>query len=190
MEKERMIMAKDGTNRGGARPGAGRKKKALHDRLIEGNPGRRPIQVLEFEEVPDVEGVDMPKPNEMLSALQRDGKPLQAEEIYRTTWKWLVERKCEKLVSPQVLERYAMCAARWIQCEESLTTYGLLGKHPTTGQPVTSPFVSMSANYMNRTNRLWNEIFQIVKENCAAEYAGDSPQEDVMERLLRARMGK
>ena len=64
--------------------------------------------------------------------------------------------------SPQVLERYAMCAARWIQCEESLTTYGLLGKHPTTGQPVMSPFVNMSSTYMNQTNRLWNEIFQII----------------------------
>ena len=29
-------MAKDGTNRGGARPGAGRKKKALADKIMEG----------------------------------------------------------------------------------------------------------------------------------------------------------
>ena len=184
-----MEMAKDGSNRGGARPGAGRKKKPLHDKIVEGNPGKRALTVLDFSGIPDVEGVEMPKPREMLSALQRDGKPLQAEEIYKLTWLWLAERKCEKLVSPQLLERYAMCAARWIQCEEALTTYGLLGKHPTTGQPIISPFVSMSSTYMNQTNRLWNEIFQIVKENCSGEYAGDTPQEDVMERLLRARVG-
>lgn len=182
-------MAKDGTNRGGARPGAGRKKKPLQEKLATGNPGKRELRVLEFSDVPDVQGVEMPRPHEMLSASQRDGKPLQAEEIYRMTWQWLEERNCAKLVSPQVLERYAMCAARWIQCEESLTTYGLLGKHPTTGQPVMSPFVNMSSTYMNQTNRLWNEIFQIVKENCSTQYDGDSPQEDVMERLLRARMG-
>ena len=182
-------MAKDGTNRGGARPGAGRKKKALHDKIIEGNLGKRELTVMRFSDIPDMEGVEMPRPHEMLSARQRDGKPLQAEEIYRITWSWLADRKCEKLVSQQVLERYAMCAARWIQCEEALTAYGLLGKHPTTGQPIISPFVTISAGYMNQTNRLWNEIFQIVKENCSGEYNGDTPQEDVMERLLRARIG-
>ena len=83
-----------------------------------------------------------------------------------------------------------MCAARWIQCEEALTTYGLLGKHPTTGQPMASPFVTIGQGYMNQTNRLWGEIFQIVKENCATEYGGDTPQEDVMERLLFAKSGR
>ena len=29
-------MAKDGTNRGGARPGAGRKKKSLDEKIMEG----------------------------------------------------------------------------------------------------------------------------------------------------------
>jgi hypothetical protein len=32
-------MAKDGTNRGGARAGAGRKKKALADKISEGKTG-------------------------------------------------------------------------------------------------------------------------------------------------------
>ena len=146
--------------------------------------------MLKFEGIPDTVGVDMPKPHEMLSALQRDGKPLQAGEIYSATYEWLSERNCEKLVSPQVLERYSMCAARWIQCEEALTTYGLLGKHPTTGQPIVSPFVGMSNTYMNQTNRLWSEIFQIVKENCSGDYEGKTPQEDVMERLLFARTGR
>ena len=33
------IMARDGTNRGGARPGAGRPKKALSEKIASGNPG-------------------------------------------------------------------------------------------------------------------------------------------------------
>ena len=85
-------MAKDGTNRGGARPGAGRKKKPLQEKLATGNPGKRELRVLEFSDVPDVQGVEMPRPHEMLSASQRDGKPLQAEEIYRMTWQWLEEK--------------------------------------------------------------------------------------------------
>ena len=46
-----------------------------------------------------------------------------------------------------------------------------------------------TAYFMNQANRLWDEIFQIVKENCSTEYGGANPQDDVMERLLRARKG-
>jgi hypothetical protein len=40
-----------------------------------------------------------------------------------------------------------------------------------------------------KTNRLWMEIFQIVKENCTGEYSGENPQDDVMKRLLLAIRG-
>ena len=183
-------MAKDGTNRGGARIGAGAKKKPIAEKIAEGNPGGRKLTVIEFKDAADLKGLEMPEPNKMLEAIQKDGKTLVASEIYKTTWKWLNERGCAALVSPQLLERYAMSVARWIQCEEAVTEYGFLAKHPTTGNAIQSPYVAMGQNYMNQTNRLWMEIFQIVKENCTGEYAGANPQDDVMERLLKARKGK
>ena len=67
--------------------------------------------------------------------------------------------------------------------------YGFLSKHPTTGKPIPSPFINIGINYMNQAVRLWNEIFQIVKENCSTEYGESTPQDDLMERLLRARKG-
>ena len=72
-------MAKDGTNRGGARAGAGRKKKALSEKIAEGNPGHRPLTMIDSS---TMEGVDMPPPSDYLSAMQRDGKPLGADLIY------------------------------------------------------------------------------------------------------------
>ena len=101
--------------RGGARPGAGRKKSAVKEKANNGNPGGRRLEVLD---IPDVEGVEMPKPHDFLSAEQRDGSELQASEIYEETWQWLKKIGCASKVSPQLLERYAMCSARWIQCEE------------------------------------------------------------------------
>ncbi|MCC8075305.1 MAG: P27 family phage terminase small subunit [Clostridiales bacterium] len=172
---------------GGARPGAGRKKKALSEKLETGNPGGRTLKVLD---VPDLEGVEMPEPHDFLSATQRDGGKLQAAEIYEETWNWLKSIGCTSVVSPQMLERYAMCAARWIQCEEMTSQLGFLSKHPTTGKPIPSPFVNIGINYMNQATRLWNEIYQIVKENCSTEYSGAAPQADLMERLLRARKGQ
>ena len=154
--------------RGGARPGAGRKKSAVKDKAENGNPGGRKLEVLD---IPEVEGVAMPKPHDFLSAEQRDGSVLQAQEIYTETWEWL------------------MCSARWVQCEEMTNRMGFLSKHPTTGKPIPSPFINIGINYMNQAVRLWNEIFQIVKENCSTEYGESTPQDDLMERLLRARKG-
>lgn len=174
---------------GGARPGAGQKKKPLSDKLLTGNPGKRTLSVVEFPNAANLEGEEMPPPSALLSAVQKDGKALKAAEIYEATWLWLKERGCASIVSPQLLERYAMSAARWLQCEEAVTDYGFLAKHPTTGNAIQSPYVAMGQNYMSQTNRLWYEIFQIVKENCAGDYSGANPQDDVMERLLTARKG-
>ena len=171
-------------NRGPAPGMSGRPKKPLADKIAEGNPGKRKLTVMEFDDAGGLEGVDMPKPSDMLSAVQRDGSVLQAREIYETTWKWLDGRGCSALISPQLLERYSMAAARWIHCEGIISSTGYLAKHPTTGMAIASPYVSMSQNYMSQTNRLWGEIFGIVRENCATGYSGVNPQDDVMERLL------
>lgn len=179
--------------RGGARPGAGRKKKSLADKVAAGNPGGRPLVVLDIPDMPepvDLEGADMPEPREFLTSQQRDGYELQAEEIYQETWKWLKRIGMHTKISKQLLERYAMCSARWIQCEELTSKMGMLSKHPTSGKPITSPFINIGINYMNQANRLWAEIFQIVKENCITGYEGDTPSDDLMERLLRARERK
>lgn len=172
--------------RGGARPGAGRKKSAVKEKADNGNPGGRALEILD---IPEIEGVDMPKPHDFLSAEQRDGSELQAADIYKETWEWLKKVGCSQKVSSQLLERYAMASARWIQCEEMTSKLGFLSKHPTTQKPIPSPFINIGINYMNQAVRLWNEIFQIVKENCSTEYSDLVPQDDVMERLLRARKG-
>ena len=48
--KDETIMAKDGTSRGGARPGAGRKPKAITEKVAAGNPGGRKLTVVDFGE--------------------------------------------------------------------------------------------------------------------------------------------
>ena len=132
-------MAKDGTNRGGARAGAGAKRKPLADKIAEGNPGRRKLTVIDFQDTADLEGQPMPKPSAMLSATQKDGKTLVAAEVFEKTWTWLAERGCAALVSPQLLERYAMSVARWIQCEEAITEYASSPSTPPRGTPFKAP---------------------------------------------------
>ena len=178
-----------GSGRGGARPGAGRPRKPLAEKIQNGNPGRRPLEVVSFPVVA-LSGADMPPPQEYLTAKQKDGGATIAVEVYEKTWRWLKERGCAHLIPPQVLENYAQTVGRWVQCEEAISTYGFLSKHPTTGVPIPSPFVTMSQSFMKQANNLWYQIYQIMRENCSAPFEGKSPQDDVMERLLSARHGK
>ena len=189
-------MARDGTNRGGRRVRAGDKPAPAAEKIQKGqqvqilkndSPTLSPTE-LEAVDLPEgavMNGADMPKPSDYLSARQKNGVPLGADEIYKETWLWLKERNCEKLVNPRLIEAYAQAFARYIQCEEATSTYGLLGKHPTTGGVITSPFVQMSQQYQKSANLIWYEIYDIVKQNCT-EVFEDNPN-DTMELLLRAR---
>lgn len=178
-------MAKDGTRRGGARMGSGRKSKSLVEKVNLGLDAR----TMEFPEPVKFEGVDVPPIKEYLMEKQKSGKDLCAKQVYEETWMWLKERGCERLVNTQLIEQYAMSVSRWIQCEECISEYGFLAKHPTTGNAIASPYVAMSQQYMKQVNQVWFQIFQVVKENCSTPFSGNTPQDDVMERLLNTRKG-
>lgn len=192
-------MAKDGTNRGGRRVRAGDKPLPLNEKLSNGAkakkleipalPNATAFEVEELALAGDLCGEDMPQPSEYLSRLQKDGKPLGADALYRETWVWLKERRCEKFINTRLLEAYAQAFTRYIQCEEAISTYGLLGKHPTTGAAISSPFVLMSQSFQKQANLLWYEIFDIVKQNCTTAFVSN-PQDDMMEILLSGRRGK
>ena len=160
-------MARDGTNRGGRRIRAGDKPEPLADKIA----GGRTAHIMEFPmteldgtdlvDAADLYGEEMPTPSEFLSARQRNGKP-------------------------RLIESYAQAFDRFIQCEEAMSQYGLIGKHPTTGGSIASPFVQMGQAFQKQSNLLWYEIFDIVKQNCTTTFSG-YPQEDRMEQLLRSR---
>ena len=172
---------------GGARVGAGKKKKALADQLLDGNPGKRKLTILEFPDTANLDGQPMPPPRSYLSAKQKDGSQTLAVEVYERTWKWLNERGCSQLVPAQLIEQYAVSVSRWIQCEECITEFGFLAKHPTTGNAMPSPYVAMSQSFMKQANNIWYQIYQVVRENCATEFKGSTPHDDLMERLLSSK---
>ena len=77
--------------------------------------------------------------------------------------------------------------ARYVQCEQAISKFGLLGKHPTTGAAIASPFVAMSQSFGKQANVYWYEIYEIVRATCTTDYAGTTPGDEVMEQLLNAR---
>ena len=199
--KEMIPMAKDGTMRGGRRQRSGPLPDSLVDKLQKGKPAKVMRFGLEdlqggdnLEDLTDLDDLtdsdlptaDIPKPHAYLSAAQRDGKPLGADLVYYETMLWLKERGCDKLINPREVERYAEAVARYVQCSEAISQFGLLGKHPTTNAPMASPFVSIQEGYRKSIDAAWYNIFAVVKENSTTAYTGD-PGADSMEMLLQLR---
>ena len=171
-------MAKDGTNRGGKRQGAGRKPKPLAEKLQEG----KKAAVLVLPENDPYDGPEIESIKEFLSSDQRMGD-LYGKEIFEQMVTWLRDRNCAHLVSPHLLEQYSMAMARWIQIENVTSEYGLVSKHPTTGAMIGSPFVTMAQGYLKQANMLYQQIFSIVTANSMEPVTGN-PQDDIMEKLL------
>lgn len=160
--------------RGGRRPGAGAPSKPLVDKILEGNPGKRPLKRLEF-----------PESSHTMTPLSPPASlPEEGKRIYLETSAWLEGTGCLALILPSQLEEYAMCKARWLECEERNSAHGLIAKHPTTGQPIQSPFVSMAVTYLKQADAVWQRIYDVVKENCTEEFRVNMPHADVMECLL------
>lgn len=173
-------MAKDGTNRGGVRIGAGRKKDSLDKKFLEGK-----IEHLSSPAFSDI-GNSTPPLKKYMTAKQAHGKKLPTQEIYSEIWQWLKERRCENLVDNQLIEQYVMSVARWRQCEDYISQFGLIGEHPTTGGEMASVYVKMAQDYQKQINQLRYQIYSIVKENssfdCSIRSDGDQ-----MEVLLRSK---
>lgn len=171
-------MAKDGTSRGGMRVGAGKKRKPLEEKILEGKANDAAKNSVNSSKT------KIKPPKKYLTAEQRDGTKLYSRQIYRETWEWITAHGCDAFVTKQLVEDYAQATARHIQCEEYLSKYGLIGRHPTTGEPVASPFFKMSNDCMKLASQLWYQIYAAVRDNATSGVIGNS-QDDVMESLLR-----
>ena len=55
----------------------------------------------------------MPPVKDFLKSPQKSGRELVAEEVYNETYAWLKARGCEKLVTVQMVEQYAMSAVSY-----------------------------------------------------------------------------
>ena len=164
---------------GGVRPGAGRKKKPVIDK-IEDPTYKKKIETLQVNE--DLKGEDMPEPSKYLLQQTKGASENIAGDVYKKVWEWLKDRGCEQLIQPCLIEQYAVSIARWIQAENAVHTFGFLAKHPTTQMPIASPYIKISQDFLKQSTNLWLQIYQVVKENCTEPYGAED--DDPMAMLL------
>ena len=94
-------MAKDGTYRGGRRVRAWSETRRPRRQDSKGTPARRhglldftdDMTDFDIEDIGDgveLEGMDMPSPDDYTLRTAEGRQPLGADEIYRETWLWLL----------------------------------------------------------------------------------------------------
>lgn len=166
-------MAKDGTNRGGMRIGAGRKRKSLEERILDGE--------MIAPEIYSQEDFKIPTPKKYLTVDSKNGK-VYSGEVYRETYEYLKGHSCAEIVPPQLVSNFAETISQHIQAEEIIKQTGFLSRHPTTSEPMANPLVRISLDYLKMAQQIWYTIFQIVKENSVS--TGGSAT-DTMELILR-----
>lgn len=144
-------------NHGGRRMGAGRKKQDIKERVLNGAADGAELPPLAVHGT--LCGAEMPKPNEYLTKPSRGvSTENRGKEIYENLWKWLKDRDCHLLVNPENLQQYALSLARCEQCENAIHEHGFLAKHPTTNQPIESPFVKIAQKYQKQAQGQWSQI--------------------------------
>jgi len=161
--------------RGGTRPGAGRPKKPAAQKILEGNPGRRPIEILDFGE----QQKSLPAKPEQLTP--------KAEAIYKDVCAWLEKVGCTNGIYPGLIEDYARCKAEWLECESKNTTHGILVKDQN-GKPMLSPLVGAAHQYLKAANEAWQMIYAVIRESKLSRWEESDPNDDVMEKLLKIKM--
>lgn len=111
-----------------------------------------------------IQAVEMPPVKKFLAETQRDGTQLCAADVFSETMAWLRGKGCEGVVSEHIVEQYAMSVARWVHLEQMISKYGYIAKHPTTGAPMQSPYVTMAQTYAKQVIAIRDEINLLLKE--------------------------
>jgi len=167
--------------RGGTRPGAGRKKKPLAEKILDGNPGRRPLKIVEFYGV-SAEGVLTPPEFLKIASKETADNYPTADEIYMRVAEWLQGSGVAHLISPMLIEDFAMNRRAYFETEYMNKKMGRIagGKR--------SPYVDMMIQYSGLMRVAWDRIWSIVAQNSEKSYGGQRPNsEDILEQLLSGR---
>jgi len=167
--------------RGGARPGSGRKKKPLAEKILEGNPGRRPLKVVEFYGISANGKLTPPEFLKIASKEAADSDYPTADVIFCQVAEWLQGTGVAHLVSPTLIEDFAMNRRAYFETEYMNKKMGRIMNTGNGGKR--SPYVDMAQAYYAMMRSAWDKIWAIVAQNSEKLYEGGS--DDIMEKLLQ-----
>ena len=128
----------------GVKGQSGRKPKPTSLKLLQGNPGKRPLNENEPRPAPR-----LPSPPAHLSK--------EARKEWRRSGAFLLELGLISDLDRSAFAAYCTAYGRWIEAEEALKTYGVMIKSPS-GFPIQSPYLSIAKKAMEQMRSLLSEF--------------------------------
>lgn len=173
---------------GGKRPGSGRPRKPLAEKILEGNPGKRKAKVLD---IPACADIPIPEPPEYLRTMVASGvsnNVPQMKDVFNETVEWLKNTGCLHLINPQLITEYSIHVTRWLECEDIVSkSLYLMHKDKDTDKKSgkinlePNPLSDQALRYWKAADTAWKKIWEIVQQNSVQLI---SPTPDVMMELL------
>lgn len=166
---------------GGKRPGAGRPKKPLAEKILEGTERKHRPKVLNFER----EEEPKPEPPEWIAyyGSKSAGLP-DSQDIFKSTAAWLEKTGCLHLINPDFIMDYAIVKASWYEAQRLVTRFGLVYS-PKEKNLIENPVIDVAMKYFKMSEIAWAKIWSIVAQNCEQSFGGNNPNSDLMEKLIR-----
>lgn len=149
--------------RGGARPGAGRPKKPLADKILEGNPGKRELTKLKFksDKNSNAEKSEKSKTPTYIDMVAKEGGDVlpQASEIFAALTDYIARAGCTEFVTNNLVEDFAFLRRAYLECEWMNRKMGRIANGRR------SPYVNMALDYHKSMMQVYNQIWLIIKDN-------------------------
>ncbi len=167
---------------GGARPGSGRPRKPLAEKLLEGNPGKRKPKVLD---IAAGDATSVPEYPQRLAYYQArvSGEPT-SQDVWNETVAFLEKTGCLHLINSAFIEEYALLKARFYEVERAISKTMLVYDDKKHGGLETNPGIDASLKYLRAADLVWAKIWDIVRQNSEKSY-GATPNDDLMRGLLK-----
>jgi hypothetical protein len=177
---------------GGKRQGSGRKRLTAQERALRGIGKKEDIPSIEppdgFTLTAELKGEVMPPPEIFLTAGVKGLIANNGAKIYEETWNWLKARDCHLLIPPRLLQHYSLAIANKEQADAYIRMYGLLTKHPTTGEAIQSYFIKTSHDWAREALGFWAQIMTLAEEKVRlyadAHGTNGGEERDVMWKIL------
>jgi len=171
---------------GGKRPGSGRPRKPLADKLLEGGSDKRKPKVLKFDGTDGNAEKSRPEYPERLAVYDPRwdvGEP-SSQNIWRETADFLEKTGCLHLINPGFIEEYAVLKARFYESERLVSKLSIVYQEKQHGNLEENPAIDAGMKYFKAAEIVWDKIWKIVQQNSEGAY-GETPNDDMMAKLLR-----
>jgi len=167
---------------GGKRSGAGRPRKSLADKKLEGMYGKRRPTVLNFPEAAEDFKLEYPK---WLDSLDSEYEELPSlEKIWNANVEFLQKTGCLHMINPDFIAEYCIARLRYFESEHEIAVSNTIYRSKVQDIRVDiNPRVEVSKSYRADAEAAWDKIWRIVVQN-SETYYGDDPSHDIMSRLL------